>query len=45
MELEDTKDRFKGHRIKKYQQNQIVDLNEFKIFEYILKGRLEIAKV
>ena len=35
VELEDTQDRFEGHRIKKFQQNQLLDLNEFKIFEYL----------
>jgi hypothetical protein len=44
VELEDPKDRFEGHRIKKFQQNQILDLNEFKIFEYILKGRIGDSK-
>ncbi|NFN44432.1 hypothetical protein FDB53_04160 [Clostridium botulinum] len=44
VELEEEKDRFEGHKIKKYQQNQISDLNEFKIFKYILKGRIGDSK-
>lgn len=44
VELEDTQDRFEGHRIKKFQQNQLLDLNEFKIFEYIREKRIRDSK-
>lgn len=44
MGLEEVQDRFEGHRIKKFQQNQLLDLNEFKIFEYIREKRIRDSK-
>lgn len=44
VELENPKDRFEGHKIKKFQQNQLLDLNEFKIFEYIREKRIRDSK-
>lgn len=44
VELENTKDRFTGHKIKKIQQNQLLDLNQFKIFEYIRSNRIKSSK-
>ena len=44
VELEEVQDRFEGHRIKKFQQNQLLDLKEFKIFEYIREKRIRDSK-
>lgn len=44
VELKKHADKFKGHRIKIYQQNQLLNLNEFKIFKYIVEERIEDSK-
>lgn len=44
VELENIKDRFTGHKIRKFHQNQLLDLNEFKIFEYIRDNRIKSSK-
>lgn len=44
VKLNDIKDRFVGHKIKKFHQNQLLDLNEFKIFEYIRDNRIKNSK-